>query len=49
LTGNELGMVATVDLDLENGSGFHTVTPGHKLQDLELADKYNLPKRGVIC
>lgn len=38
LTLNELGLVASMETQLDCGSGFHTVVPGHSLPDLELAN-----------
>jgi len=36
-------------MNLKRGSGLHTVTPAHSLEDLKISEIYQLPKIGILC
>lgn len=49
VTGKVMPLVADTNLMLKHGTGFHTVTPAHNLEDLRLADLHsNIDKTSFL-
>jgi valyl-tRNA synthetase len=47
LTGQELPLIE-VEMGPSFGTGLHTVTPAHSINDLKLSYKYNLSRQGIL-
>jgi len=48
LNNAEMPLVTNVDLKPNHGSGFHTISPAHNIQDLKLSYMHSLPRDGVL-
>ncbi len=44
----DLPLIAVTDLKPTFGSGLHTVTPAHSIQDLKLSYMHSLPREGIL-
>lgn len=49
VTGLELPLVAVDTLKPTHGSGLHSISPAHSIEDLRLSYMYNLARDGVLC
>lgn len=48
LNSAEMPLVTNVDLKPNYGSGLHTISPAHNIQDLKLSYMHSLPRDGVL-
>lgn len=49
VTGSELPLVAVDTLKPTHGSGLHSISPAHSIEDLRLSYMYDLGRDGVLC
>ena len=48
LNNKEMPLVPVLDLKPTHGSGLHTITPAHSIQDLKLSYMHSLSREGVL-